>query len=98
MLILEVGIIDLQAARGITSHFNISTVENAVLFARDGSRHWHRAGFEYLDFGGAVAAAVSRSGVGLGAAAWLLISVLGSASGGLMTVPTAAPTRCDGAA
>ncbi len=89
MLILEVGIIDWQAARGITSHFNISTVENAVLFTVMGIgigivlllsvwilvALW-RQPFRDQAWGWAV-----RLG--------MLISVLGSASGGLMVVPTA---------
>jgi hypothetical protein len=78
MLILEVGIIDLQAARGITSHFNISMVENAALFAVMGT----------------------GIGVVLVMSVWILIALWrqpfrdpawgwASASGGLMTVPTA---------
>lgn len=90
MLILEVGIIDLQAARGITSHFNISTVENAVLFAVMGVgigivlvlSIWILVALWRQPFRDPAWGWALRLG--------LLISVLGSASGGLMTVPTAA--------
>jgi hypothetical protein len=89
MLNLEVGIIDLQAARGITSHFNISTVENATLFAVMG------VGIGIvLVLSVWILVALWRQPFRDPAWGWalrlgMLISVLGSASGGLMTVPTA---------
>jgi hypothetical protein len=89
ILLLEVGIVDFQAARGTTSHFNVSTVENAVLFTIMGTAIgilwllsvWitvalFRQPFKDLVWGWAL-----RLG--------MLISVLGSASGGLMVTPTA---------
>jgi hypothetical protein len=89
MLVLEVGIIDLQAARGITSHFNIGTVENAALFAVMGVG----IGIVLL-LSVWILVALWRQPFRDPAWGWalrlgMLISVLGSASGGLMTVPTA---------
>jgi uncharacterized integral membrane protein len=89
MLILEVAIIDVQAARGITSHFNIGTVENAALFAVMGVgigmvlllSIWILIALWRQPFRDPAWGWALRLG--------MLISVLGSASGGLMTVPTA---------
>jgi len=88
ILLLEVGIIDFQAARGTTSHFNVSTPENGALFAVMGVSIgilwllsiWilvllFRQRFKDPVWGWAL-----RLG--------MLISVLGSATGGLMTMPT----------
>ncbi len=88
ILLLEIAIIDFQAARGVTSHFNVSTVENSVLYSVMGTAIgilWlltiyttvalFRQRFKDESWGWAL-----RLG--------LLISVLGSASGGLMTLPT----------
>ncbi len=89
MLILEVAIIDVQAARGVTSHFNIGTVENTVLFAVMG------VGIAIvLVLSIWILVALWRQPFRDPAWGWalrlgMLISVLGSASGGLMTVPTA---------
>lgn len=88
ILIVEVAIIDFQAARGTTSHFNISTVEDSVLWGTMGVSIgvlwvlslWitialFRQPFRDSSWGWAL-----RLG--------MLISLLGSASGGLMTTPT----------
>jgi hypothetical protein len=88
ILVVEVAIIDFQAARGVTSHFNVGTVENAVLYSVMGSSIgvllllsiWivvvlFRQPFKDPVWGWALRLA-------------MLISVLGSASGGLMTMPT----------
>jgi hypothetical protein len=89
ILNLEVGIIDFQAARGITSHFNVGTVQNAILFSIMGTgigmllllSIWilvalFRQPFQDRTWGWAL-----RLG--------MLISVFGSATGGLMTLPSA---------
>jgi hypothetical protein len=89
ILSLEVGIIDFQAARGTASHFNISTVENAVLFAIMGVSIgilwllsvWIAIALFKQTFKDPVWGWALRLG--------MLVSVLGSASGGLMTMPTA---------
>jgi hypothetical protein len=88
ILILEVGIIDIQAARGTPSHFNVTTAGNAILFIIMGVSIgilwllsvWilvalFRQKFKDPTWGWAL-----RLG--------MLVSVLGTASGGLMTIPT----------
>ncbi len=88
VLIFEVAIIDLQAARGTTSHFNASTPLDAALFAVMGVA----IGFLWLG-SVAVLAALFRQKFQNPAWGWLLrlgmlITVLGSAAGGLMLRPT----------
>lgn len=86
---LEVALIDLQAARGTTSHFNIGTPLDAVIFGT--------MGFAILVAWAvsiALTVALFRQRFADRAFGWalrigLLISVLGSATGGLMTRPTA---------
>lgn len=90
ILILEVGIIDFQAARGTTSHFNVSTPQNIVLFAIMGTA----IGILWL-LSVWLLVALFRQPFQDRAWGWtlrlaLLISVLGSGSGGLMTTPTPA--------
>ena len=90
VLVLEVGIIDLQAARGITSHFNAATVLDAALFSTMGLAIlvlWIAAIaltvalFRQPFADGAFGAAL-RVG--------MLLTVIGQATGGLMTAPTRA--------
>jgi len=89
ILLLEVGIIDFQAARGRTSHFNVSTVEDAILFTVMGTAIgilwllsvWVLITLFRQPFQDAVWGWALRLG--------MLISVLGLASGGLMVTPTA---------
>lgn len=85
----EVAIIAFQAWRGETSHFNISTPFNAVLFGVMGTAI-------FIQTGGALAVAVALwkqrfTDVAFGWALrlGLAISIAGSATGGLMTRPTA---------
>jgi len=90
VMALEMGIIGIQAARGTTSHFNVATPLNAALFTIMGAAiliAWlalivvavalFRRKFTDPVMGWAV-----RIGV--------LITVLGAATGGVMTVPTSA--------
>jgi hypothetical protein len=84
VLILEVGIIDVQAARGTTSHFNSATTLDLVLFSVMGTAII----ILWLASVG-VLAALFRQGFRNKAWGWalrlgMLITVLGSASGGLM--------------
>jgi len=88
VLILEVGTIDAQAARGITSHFNIATTGNAILFSIMGAS----IGVLWL-LSVWILVALFRQPFKDPAWGWalrlgMLVCVLGTASGGLMTVPT----------
>jgi hypothetical protein len=84
VLVFEVAIIDVQAARGSTSHFNVATPLDAVLFAVMG------AAIVLLWLGSvAVLIALLRQKFENPAWGWLLrlgmlTTVLGSAGGGLM--------------
>jgi hypothetical protein len=90
VLVLEVAIIDAQAARGVTSHFNVATPVDAALFAVMGVAI-------VIAWAAAIALSVAlfRQGFADGAMGWairigMLITVVGSATGGLMTSPTRA--------
>ena len=90
VFVLEVAIIDLQAARGTTSHFNVGTPLDASLFGIMGAAIvivWLTSI--------AVTVALFRQQFSDKAMGWALrvglgITVLGSATGGLMVRPTAA--------
>jgi hypothetical protein len=90
VVVLEVAIIDLQAARGVTSHFNVATPLDAVLFSIMGT------GILIAWFAAiALTVALFRQRFSDEAFGWalrlgLMITVLGQATGGLMTSPTAA--------
>ena len=83
-LVLEVGIIDVQAARGTTSHFNIATALDAVLFAAMGAG----IGVLWLATVGVFVVLLrqkfSNPPWGWSLRLGLLITILGSAGGGLM--------------
>jgi hypothetical protein len=90
IIVMEVAIISLQAARGVTSHFNVSTPLNAVLFGLMGSGILLQTGLS-----AAVAAALWRqpfadAGLGWALRLGLSITIAGALTGGLMTRPTAA--------
>ena len=93
VLVLEVGIIDLQAARGITSHFNAGTVLDAALFSTMGIAIvvlWVAAIV--------LTVALFRQPFADSAFGWalrlgMLVTVLGQATGGLMTAPTRAQLK-----
>jgi hypothetical protein len=90
VLVVEVGIIDLQAARGVTSHFNAATTLDAALFSV--------MGVAILVLWGAaitLTVALFRHRFADSAFGWalrlgMLLTVIGQATGGLMTVPSSA--------
>ena len=90
VLVLEVGIIDVQAARGIPSHFNAATALDAALFGTMGLAIvilWVAAIV--------LTVALFRHRFADGAFGWalrlgMLLTVIGQATGGLMTAPTRA--------
>jgi len=90
VFVAEVAIIAVQAARGVTSHFNVGTVLDGVLFTVMGTGillAWIAsialmiAAFRHRFADGALGWAI-RLG--------LLITVVGASTGGLMTRPTSA--------
>ncbi len=91
IFVFEVAIIDAQAWRGTTSHFNISTPLDAVLFAAMGTAI-------LLQTLASVAVAVAlwrQRSFEDRALAWALrlgmtLTIVGAATGGLMTRPTSA--------
>jgi hypothetical protein len=90
VLVVEVGIIEVQAARGLTSHFNAATMLDTILFAIMGIAI-------VVLFGAAIALTVAlfRQRFANPAFGWalrlgMLLTVIGQATGGLMTTPTAA--------
>jgi hypothetical protein len=90
VFVLEVALIDLQAWRGTTSHFNASTAFDAALFATMGIAIVTQTLISIL-----VAIALWRERFARAAIGWTLrlgmaITIVGAASGGLMTRPTTA--------
>ena len=90
VLVIEVALIDLQAARGVTSHFNTATPFNAAVFAVMGISilvAWAMAvALTVALFRQTFADPALGSAIRVG----MLITVIGSGAGGLMTRPTAA--------
>ncbi|NOT26756.1 MAG: hypothetical protein HOP16_11705 [Acidobacteria bacterium] len=90
VLVLEVAIIALQAARGTTSHFNVGTPFDAVLFSVMGL-----AIFTQTFTSVAVAVALWRQpfadpALGYALRFGMTLTIVGAFVGGLMTSPTAA--------
>jgi hypothetical protein len=88
VLVLEVGIIDVQAARGTSSHFNVSTPLDGILFSMMGisigvlwvAMVWAAVLLFRQRFSDATWGWALRLG--------MLITVIGSAEGGMMVTPT----------
>jgi hypothetical protein len=92
-LMLEIVLIDLQAFRGIASHFNVRTIGDATIFSVMGLSV---ACLWVASLG--VAIVLVRQRFDDAAFGWLLrfglaITVIGAALGGLMTRPTPAQMR-----
>jgi hypothetical protein len=90
IFVLEVAIIDAQAWRGTTSHFNVATPLDAVLFGIMGSAIVLQTVTSV-----AVAVALWRKRLADRALGWalrfgLVITIIGASTGGFMTRPTAA--------
>ena len=90
VFVLEVAIIDTQAWRGTTSHFNISTPLNAVLFTVMGS-----AIFLQTVVSVATAVALWRHRFSDRTLGWalrlgMILTIIGAMTGPLMTRPTSA--------
>ena len=90
VLVLEVGIIDLQAWRGTTSHFNVGTVLDGALFTIMGLAIVIQTLTSI-----AVAVALWRQHFDDRALGWalrlgMIITIVGASTGGLMTRPTSA--------
>ena len=90
VLVLEVGIIALQAWRGTTSHFNNATTLDAALFSVMGLAIVVQTLMSVL-----VAVALWRQQFADHALGWALrlgmtLTIIGATSGGLMTAPTSA--------
>lgn len=90
IVVFEVGVIAVQAGRGVTSHFNLGTPMDAVLFSTMGLAI-------LVAWGAAIAltAALFRHRFTDEALGWalrlgMLLTVIGQATGGLMTNPTKA--------
>jgi hypothetical protein len=90
VMVLEVAIIDLQAFRGTTSHFNVGTVLDGVLFIVMGAAIVTQTLSTI-----AVAVALWRERLPDAALGWalrlgMIITIVGAMTGGLMTRPTGA--------
>jgi hypothetical protein len=90
VLVLEVAIIDLQAWRGTTSHFNVSTPIDAMLFSVMGTAIMLQTMASV-----AVAVALWRQRLADRPLGWALrfglaLTIAGALTGGLMTRPTTA--------
>lgn len=90
VMVLEVVIIDLQAFRGTTSHFNVGTVLDGVLFTTMGAAIVTQTLSTI-----AVAVALWRERLPDAALGWalrlgMIITIVGAMTGGLMTRPTGA--------
>ncbi len=90
VFVVEVGIIDLQAWRGTTSHFNVGTPLDASLFSIMGALIFLQSAMSV-----GVAVALWRTRFEDRALGWaitlgLTLSSRGASTGGLMTAPTAA--------
>lgn len=90
--LVEIAIIFYQASRGVRSHFNFATPLDGILFSVMG-------GSIYLLWGASVAAAIlllrqriADPVIGHALRLGLVLAVIGSGLGGLMTLPTAEQT------
>lgn len=90
VMVLEVGIICIQAWRGTASHFNVSTPLDAALFGIMGAAIAAQTVAATLVTGALFRQRFDDQALATAMRAGMLISVLGAAVGGLMTSPTRA--------
>ncbi len=88
VLLIEVAIIDVQAARGTTSHFNLTTRLNSTLFAIMGICITILLLASIAVLLTLFRQSFSRAAFGWSLRLGMLITVLGSSLGGLMTSPS----------
>ena len=97
VLVLEFAIIAIQAGRGTTSHFNVSTPLDTALFATMGAAIFLQTAVSMT-----IAVALWLERFSDPALAWALrlgmvLTIVGASAGGLMTRPTAAQLAGAGA-
>jgi hypothetical protein len=88
VLMIEVALIDLQAARGVTSHFNTATAFDATVYAVMGVSILVLWGMAIALTVALFRQAFADPALGIAIRAGMLITVIGSGVGGLMTRPT----------
>ncbi len=88
LLLAEVALIDLQAARGTTSHFNVSTAFDAAIFSTMGVMILVIWAISAILFAALCRQRFESRAWGAALRAGVLLTVLGSGSGALMTSPT----------
>jgi hypothetical protein len=87
---LEIVLITFQASRGTTSHFNVSTLFNGVIFAAMGMAILLQTLSSVLAAAAAWRQRFEDPAMGWGFRLGLSIAILGASTGGLMTRPTEA--------
>jgi hypothetical protein len=90
LVMAEVALIDLQAARGTTSHFNVSTTFDATVFSVMGTMITVVWAISALLFVALCLQRFESRAWGTALRAGVLLSVLGAGTGGVMLRPTPA--------
>jgi hypothetical protein len=90
VFLVEVAIIDVQAARGVTSHFNVGTALDGMLFSVMGAAILLVWLASIVVTVAAFRHRFADAAIGWAFRLGLLITVFGAATGGLMTRPTSA--------
>jgi len=88
VFVFEVAIIDVQAWRGTTSHFNVGTAVDAALFSVMGIAILVQTIASAFVAFALWRQPISNRTMGAALRAGMVITLLGASSGGIMTVPT----------